>query len=387
MRTVGRDPYRKNASRVLISWVAVNNDPFEREWPEGSYRLVDGDPVPGPTLTVLTDEDSRFAGTIGDVVLLHRDTEGAGHDRERHSVERRRPGSFASACRSCVSTSSHGAATTPPTTTPSSSFCANGCRSCGGGSRITSWSFISAPCTPSMQTIWVLMAETGFINPPFILVKSYRRTERRRAAPSRARRSSASRPSTRSTGPPARAKWPPKEQGVVWDPGKIPHRADAAALRGGAPVCESQRPGSVARRARDGEDHARKLDPAPQSLSAGGPGRPMAGRRVRAVQPGDHARRAVRLQEGRVHRPRTSDKRRTAGFAADGDTLFLDEVGDVSPDLQRLLHQGDRGERSTFPWETISRARAISGSWRRPTSRAPSSGVGSTRTSSTESAS
>ena len=71
---------------MLISWVAVNNDPFEREWPEGSYRLVDGDPVPGPTLTVLTDEDSRFAGTIGDVVLLHRDTEGAGHGRERHAV-------------------------------------------------------------------------------------------------------------------------------------------------------------------------------------------------------------------------------------------------------------------------------------------------------------
>ena len=84
--------------------------------------------------------------------------------------------------------------------------------------------------------------------------------------------------------------------------GKISDRADAAALRGSTPICESQRPDSAPRRARDGENHARKLDPAPQPLSAGSPGRPMPGRCVRAVQPGDHARRTVRLQEGRVYR-------------------------------------------------------------------------------------
>ena len=36
-----------------------------------------------------------------------------------------------------------------------------------------------SPGTPSMQTVWVLMAETGFVEPPFSVVKSYRRTERR----------------------------------------------------------------------------------------------------------------------------------------------------------------------------------------------------------------
>ena len=43
-----------------------------------------------------------------------------------------------------------------------------------------------SPGTPSMHTVWVLMAETGFIEPPFTVVKSYRRAERRGrpAAPS-----------------------------------------------------------------------------------------------------------------------------------------------------------------------------------------------------------
>ena len=40
-----------------------------------------------------------------------------------------------------------------------------------------------SPGTPSMQTIWVLMAETGFIEPPFQVVKSYRKNERRGRPP------------------------------------------------------------------------------------------------------------------------------------------------------------------------------------------------------------
>ena len=37
--------------------------------------------------------------------------------------------------------------------------------------------------TSSMQTLWVLMAETGFVEPPFTLVKSYRKAERRGQPP------------------------------------------------------------------------------------------------------------------------------------------------------------------------------------------------------------
>ena len=47
-----------DVTRVLISWVAVNNDPYEWKTDQNAYRLVDGKPVPGPTLTVLLGEDS-----------------------------------------------------------------------------------------------------------------------------------------------------------------------------------------------------------------------------------------------------------------------------------------------------------------------------------------
>ncbi len=56
--------------RVLVSWVAVNNDPYERDRAGGSYRIVDGAPVPGPTLTLLSDPQSPYAGTISDLVLF-----------------------------------------------------------------------------------------------------------------------------------------------------------------------------------------------------------------------------------------------------------------------------------------------------------------------------
>src|SRR5262249_3104464 len=36
-----------------------------------------------------------------------------------------------------------------------------------------------SPGTPAMHTIWVLMAETGFIEPPFRVIQSYRKQERR----------------------------------------------------------------------------------------------------------------------------------------------------------------------------------------------------------------
>jgi hypothetical protein len=59
--------------RVLISWVAVNNDPFERDRTGSAFRLVEGCPVTGPTLTLLFDADSPYVGSIGDLVFVDAD--------------------------------------------------------------------------------------------------------------------------------------------------------------------------------------------------------------------------------------------------------------------------------------------------------------------------
>lgn len=57
---------------VLLSWVAVNNDPYERERGSGGFRRVDGKPIPGPTLTLLCDPASSYNASISDVVFFHR---------------------------------------------------------------------------------------------------------------------------------------------------------------------------------------------------------------------------------------------------------------------------------------------------------------------------
>jgi hypothetical protein len=54
---------------VLVSWIAVNSDPYERERAGSALRLVAGAPVAGPTLTLLFDPDSPYAGSISDFVL------------------------------------------------------------------------------------------------------------------------------------------------------------------------------------------------------------------------------------------------------------------------------------------------------------------------------
>ena len=333
MGTAGRDLHRENALRVLISWIAVNNDPFERQWPESGYRLVDGEPVPGPTLTVLLDEDSPFAGMIRDVVLLHRKTKGAEHERERRAVEE-----TARVLRERL---------------PELRLHLVPWRGDDPTDHRAVFEFLRekmpelrrrfsdrellihiSPGTPSMQTIWVLMAETGFVEPPFILVKSYRRTDRRgrpAAVPVELGIETfykvyrAARPRQVAS----------EEQGVVWDPGKF--RTE-----------RMQRLFVEARR-------FASLNVPLLLLGERGTGKTMLASWIRlhspfrreaqddrwpAVACGQYSAETMRAElfgyKKGAFTGATSDQEGLLA-AADGDTLFLDEVGDVSPDLQRLL--------------------------------------------------
>jgi hypothetical protein len=57
---------------VLVSWVALDHDPYPRKREGQGYRLgEDGELVPGPTLSLLFDEQSEFRGRVGHVYLMH----------------------------------------------------------------------------------------------------------------------------------------------------------------------------------------------------------------------------------------------------------------------------------------------------------------------------
>jgi DNA-binding NtrC family response regulator len=165
-----------SAAPVLLTWVAVNNDPYERDGQSGLARLVNGAPIPGPTLTLLCDADSSYAGRINDVVLLHRAPRGGANEREERAVTELGVALRERSIRAhCVPwdgddpTDHRGVFEFLRDKLP-------GLRRRFSGRELV---IHISPGTPSMHTVWVLMAETGFVEPPFTVVKSYRRAERR----------------------------------------------------------------------------------------------------------------------------------------------------------------------------------------------------------------
>ena len=324
----------RSQSPVLISWIAVNNDPYERKLPEhNTYRLVDGKPVPGPTLTVLLDSESPFAGKIGEAVFLHQEGRGTENERGRRAVEetvevlrklkphlnlRLEPWSGDDP------TDHHAIFEFLQKKAPE-------LRTRYSGRKLV---IHISPGTPSMQTLWVLMAETGFITPPFVLVKSLRKTERR--GPSVVELEELGietfykaymtiRPRQVSS----------QEQGVVWDPAKF----------------RTERMQQLFTEAR----RFASLNVPVLLLGERGTGKTTLASWIRlhshfrreaqdqhwpAVACGQYNPETMRSELfGHKEGAFTDAKAGKEGLlsAADGDTLFLDEVGDMSRDLQRLL--------------------------------------------------
>jgi DNA-binding NtrC family response regulator len=191
-----------------------------------------------------------------------------------------------------------------------------------------------SPGTPSMQTIWVLMAETGFVEPPFRLVKSYRKAERRgRSAVVSVELGIDTFYKIYKTTRPAQMG--PDERGVSWDPAKF----RTSRLR--SLFAEARR--------------FAQLNVPVLLLGERGTGKTTLAGWIRLHSP-------YRREEQDAHWPAVAcgqynpDTMRAELFGytkgaftgaasnkegllavADRDSLFLDEVGDVSRDLQRLL--------------------------------------------------
>lgn len=162
---------------VLISWVAVNNDPFARIRDSREYRLVGGSPIPGPTLNLLFGDESTLRGMVKDVVLFYRqDSSGSAFEKqiaEETSAEIRNRDPkirIRTVCWQGDDPTDHkGIFNFLEHTMPS-------LRQEFQGRELV---IHVSPGTPSMHTIWVLMAETGFFPQPLRMVQSYRKGERK----------------------------------------------------------------------------------------------------------------------------------------------------------------------------------------------------------------
>ncbi len=320
-----------SAAPVLLTWVAVNNDPYERDGQSGTARLVDGAPIPGPTLTLLCDDESPYAGRVKDVVLLHRAPAGGVNEREEQAVEEL---SEALRERSIRVNRVPWDGDDPTDHRAVFEFLRDKLpdfrRRFPGRELVLHIS----PGTPSMHTVWVLMAETGFIEQPFTVVKSYRRAERR------------GRPAVvpvelgietfykvyKASSPRQVAS---EEQRVVWDPARFQTDAMRRVYAEARRYAQLNVPVLIR-----GERGTGKTTLAGWIRSNSPFKREEQDAKWPSVACGQYSPETMRAElfgyKQGAFTGATADRKGLLA-AAHRDTLFLDEVGDVSRDLQRLL--------------------------------------------------
>ena len=316
---------------VLVSWVAINNDPFERDFKAGNFRLVNEVSVFGPTLTLLCDDTSLYANKIQDVVLLHRKFSGQSAEREHRAVQdtvdelKRR--------KFCVQQEVW-QGEDPTDHRSIFQFMREKMtkiRKLYQGRELV---LHVSPGTPAMHTIWVLMAETGCIDPPFSVVKSYRANERggRPAVvpveigiDTFYKMYKASRP--RQVGS--------DDQGVIWDPGRFQTETMKRVYQEASRFARVNVPLLIR-----GERGTGKTTLAGWIRSNSPFRRESQNRNWPSVACGQYSPETMRSElfgyKKGSFTGATSDKEGLLAVAH-GDTLFLDEIGDISRDLQRLL--------------------------------------------------
>ena len=320
-----------SSAPVLVSWVAVNNDPYEHDRVSGKPRLAGSVLVPGPTLTLLCDKESTYAGTIRDVVLLHRVPCGGSAVREQRALDELcdvlRERSFG------VHLEPWNGAD-PTDHREVFEFLRNKLPEIRRRFRGRELVLHISPGTPSMHTVWVLMAETGYVEPPFKVVKSYRRSERgdrpavvpvELGIETFYKTYRASRPRQLSS----------EDQGVIWDPSRFRTDAMKRVYTDARRVAPLNVPVLIR-----GERGTGKTTMANWIRSNSPYKREEQNAKWPSVACGQYGTETMRAElfgyRKGAFTGATADREGLLA-AAHRDTLFLDEVGDVSRDLQRLL--------------------------------------------------
>ncbi len=316
---------------VLLTWLATRNDPYERVRNGGPFRETPAGPILGPTLTLITDAESPYAGRIQDVVVFRQ----GGADAEMHDrIYSDLVDALAEHAPS-IQLHPHVWDNNDPTDHASIyEYLRTTLPQIRRRFRGRELVIHLSPGTAAMHTIWVLMTETGFIEAPFTAVQSFRPNERRGrpavvplslGVDTFFKRWQETRPASASK----------DDAGIRWDPRQF----------------RSQRLRSLYDDAR----RVSRLKVPVLILGERGTGKTTLASWIRfrspfrnadldsswpAVPCGQYTSETMRAELfGYVEGAFTGAKRNHVGLLdrASGDTLFLDEIGDISKDLQRLL--------------------------------------------------
>lgn len=317
-----------NNGPVLVSWIAVNNDPYIKG---ESSQLCQDSTVPGPTLTILSDPDSLYCRRIQDAVLFHRRPSNSTHQREATILQ------DLTKILNKQSISVHPIAwESEDPTDHAAIFEFLRLKIPEIRQKFANRELIIhlSPGTPSMHTIWVLMAETGYIRQPFTVVKSYRSSERHGRPPvvpvslgieTFYKAYQTSRPRQVGT----------NEQSVLWDPARFQSQAMKDLFAEARRYAQLNVPILIR-----GERGTGKTTLANWIRTNSPFRRDVQDDHWPSVACGQYNPDTMRAELfGYVKGAFTGANSNHDGLlaAAHQDTLFLDEIGDVSRDLQRLL--------------------------------------------------
>lgn len=317
---------------VILSWVAVNNDPYERERSTGDFRRVDGKLTPGPTLTLLCDPASPYRGLIGDIVFFHRS---ADDDSRESRVLSETATAIRQQCPEVRVSDVSWNGNDPTDHQDIYRFLRKelpALRERFSGRKLV---IHLSPGTPAMHTVWVLMVETGMIAPPVEMVKSYRPDERRdRAAvvPVKLGLDTFFKVYQRQHGA---SQSPGTEERVFWDPQRFKTTKLKAVFIEARRVAQVNVPLIIT-----GERGTGKTTLASWIRAHSEFRKAKNDANWPAVPCGQYSPETMRAElfgyKQGAFTGATSDKEGLLA-RADGDTLFLDEIGDISTPLQRLL--------------------------------------------------
>lgn len=306
---------------VLISWLAVNNDPFGRD---GS---------PGPTLTFLCNPDSPYRGVVDDAVIFYN--------------QKKKEGShYATAQRLIREIENHSQGEGPnvhlihtPLNPVDHKEIFDRMR---GQLQDLREKFPDqelaihvSPGTPAMHTAWVLLAETGSVEEPFRLLKTVRRGERRGRGPVQPIEIGLETPLRRFQTPAERAPVEDEGSDVRLDPAAYQSELRKSTFDEALRYAQIKVPILILGERGTGKsqlaDWIRLNSPFRNPENDDSPPKVACGQFS-----GDLVRSEIFGHQEGAFTGATSD-RDGLMEKADGDTLFLDEVGDLTPEVQRLL--------------------------------------------------
>lgn len=305
---------------VLLSWIAQAHDPYTTDR-EGNREV-------GPTLTLLADDASPYAGVVEHAVFF------VGPDERSQRAFRMTREQLVEQCSGLEVETCDWSGGDPTDYEALFSFLSDhlpALRDRFAGRELL---IHISPGTPAMQTLWVLMAETGYVRGPLTLVKTVREQHRNggpAAVPVTLGLDTLLKTFRQSH--PARTSG--EDEDVTWDPSEF--KSDAL------------------RRLYDQARRVAQVRAPVLLLGERGTGKTTMASWIRLNSPfrkeqldsawpsvvcGQYTPETMRSELfGHTKGAFTDAKEAREGLLAraDGDTLFLDEVGDVSRDLQRLL--------------------------------------------------